>query len=76
MSTKAFEELLTTGLDLGVKGFHHKGEWAIHEALTVLLSRTGPASVMMDPEVKIEEQDAAMASTHAFFFGSVFLFAR
>ena len=29
-----------------------------------------PASVMMDPEVKIEEQDAAMASTHAFFFGS------
>ena len=48
MSAKAFEELLTTGLDLGVKGFHHKGEWAIHEALTVLLSRTGPASVMME----------------------------
>ena len=48
MSAKAFEELLTAGLDLGVKGFHHKGEWAIHEALTVLLSRTGPACVMME----------------------------
>ena len=48
MSAKAFEELLTTGLDLGVKGFHHKGEWAIHEALTVLLSYTGPAVVMME----------------------------
>jgi PLD-like domain len=48
MSAKAFEELLTPELNLVVKGFHHKGEWAIHEALTVLLSRTGPASVMME----------------------------
>ena len=31
---------------------------------------------MMEPDVKIEEQDAAIASTQAFFFGSVFLFAR
>ena len=48
MSAKIFEELLTPGLNLGVKGFQHKGEWAIHEALHVLLSYTGPASVMME----------------------------
>lgn len=48
MSVKAFEKLIRTGLNPGVIGFHHKGEWAIHEALTVLLSITGPASVMME----------------------------
>lgn len=48
MSAKAFEKIVDAGLNAGVTGFHHKGEWAIHEALTVLLSRTGPASVMME----------------------------
>lgn len=48
MSVKAFETLLASGLNPGVVGYHHKGEWAIHEALTVLLSHTGPASVMME----------------------------
>lgn len=48
MSAKSFEKLIISNLDFGVIGFHHKGEWAIHEALTVLLSRTGPAVVMME----------------------------
>lgn len=48
MSAKAFEELITPALKSGVVAFHHKGEWAIHEALTILLSRTGPAVVMME----------------------------
>ena len=47
MSIKAFEKIMP-GINPGVIGFQHKGEWAIHEALTVLLSRTGPANVMME----------------------------
>lgn len=48
MSVKAFEKLIHPGVNAGVVGFHHKGEWAVHEALTVLLSHTGPGSVMME----------------------------
>ena len=48
MSVKSFENLITPGLKPGVTAFHHKGEWAIHEALSVLLSLTGPAHVMME----------------------------
>lgn len=48
MSAKAFEKLITSSLKTGVTAFHHKGEWAIHEALSVLLSLTGPANVMLE----------------------------
>ena len=48
MSVKTFENLISSGLKPGVTAFHHKGEWAIHEALSVLLSHTGPAHVMME----------------------------
>ena len=63
MSVVAFEKLLTPGLKPGVTAFHHKGEWAIHEALSVLLSFTGPADVM------IETFNVSEAALRPMFFG-------
>ena len=49
MSREAFQKIIPTDLNqLDIIPFHHKGEWAIHEALPVLLSMTGPANVMME----------------------------
>lgn len=42
-----FSDLIAKGIP-SLKGFHHKGEWAIHEALNELLMVTGPAFVMME----------------------------
>lgn len=49
MSGKMFEKIIPDGLKhADIIPFHHKGEWAIHEALPILLSHTGPASVRIE----------------------------
>ncbi len=48
MGGKSFEQLIAPAFERGVVGFHQKGEWSIHEALTILLSHMGKAKVMLE----------------------------
>lgn len=44
----SFDEYFPGGLEEGtLEPFLHSGEWAIHQALSWFLERTGPADVMM-----------------------------